>query len=143
MNIVICDTSGALYAVWPGRLAAAIRSEGDLLDPYLIARLEPSSCDYGAIQCDPSAPLGLEVINLHSSGCEWCDGAGTYRGPCQFRRDEQGWYAWGPSDEPGAPHGEAMCPECRGTGRRYEWTGVHLTQAQLDAWSDGAHEVVA
>src|SRR5690606_13073109 len=112
--------------------------EGDLLDPYLIDRLEPTSRLYGAIrEHNPDCPdLGIELLRVHESGCRWCDGAGTYRGPWQYRTDEQGLYAWGPSDEPGAPHGEAMCPECRGTGRWYEWTGIHWTLAQLDEWSD-------
>lgn len=143
MTLFLCDTAGEFFVIAPGRLAARIASEGDLLDPDLIARLEPTSRDYEAIQEDPSSPLGLEIISVHPSGCPHCDGLGTYRGPCQYRTDEQGWYAWSPSDEPGAPHGAAMCPECRGTGRWYEWTGIHLTKEQLDQWDDKAGKEAA
>lgn len=129
--LYLADSSGAIFAVSAPGLAAEIRSEGDLLDPYLLDRLAFTPDDYARIHHDPASPLGLELLDVRDGGCEWCDGRGTYSGPCEYRIDERGWYAWGPSSDPDASDGQCACAECRGTGRRYSWTGVHLTPATL------------
>lgn len=141
--MILCDSTGEFFCVGPHRTAFHIVSEGDLLDRALLDSLEFNRHDYAAIVEDPASPIGLEIVEITEGGCSSCGGTGTYSGPCQYRLDDRGWYAWGPSDEPTASHGECMCPDCRGSGRSYRWTGTHLTKAQLDAWSDRSTRVCA
>lgn len=135
--LVVADTAGEFFRIFPDGSACEICDENDLRDVRVVAELRPVEG-----HADRIVGPSLEIIAW--ARCAACDGTGTFKGTCvcveEFDDDHGPFVLAKRPWQPGHSMGyrefvdddrSCACPTCAGSGFDYRWTGVRVPHLPL------------